>query len=114
MRGTSSCIPRGSVVKSGASATSAASSRPDLSVALAGCRDAIIGLGVFSFAINLLQLTGPVFMLEVYDRGIPGRSIPTLIGISLLALILFSFQGVLDVVRGRLLVRIAASIDQKV
>jgi ATP-binding cassette subfamily C protein len=89
-------------------------SRSDLSVALAGCRHAFIGIGVFSAAINVLQLTGPVFMLEIYDRVIPGRSIPTLIGISLLALIMFGLQGVLDIVRSRVLVRIAASIDQKV
>ena len=69
---------------------------------------------MFSAAINALQLTGPVFMLEIYDRVIPGRSIPTLIGISLLAFILFGLQGVLDIVRSRVLVRIAASIDQKV
>ena len=74
----------------------------------------MIGIGVFSAAINVLQLTGPVFMLEIYDRVIPGRSIPTLIGISLLAFILFGLQGVLDIVRSRVLVRIAASIDQKV
>ena len=53
-------------------------------------------------------------MLEIYDRVIPGRSIPTLIGISLLAFILFGLQGLLDIVRSRVLVRIAASIDQKV
>ena len=88
--------------------------RSDLSVALAGCRQALIGIGVFSAAINVLQLTGPVFMLEIYDRVIPGRSIPTLIGISLLAFILFGPQGLLDIVRSRVLVRIAASIDQKV
>src|SRR5258707_994696 len=60
----------------------------------------------------MLQLTGPIFMLEVYDRVIPSRSIPTLVGISILAAVMFSFQGLLDIVRGRVLVRIAGSIDE--
>ena len=83
-----------------------------MSVALADCRHAFIGVGLFSAALNLLQLTGPIFMLEVYDRVIPSRSIPTLVGISILAAIMFGFQGLLDVVRGRVLVRIAGSIDE--
>ena len=86
--------------------------RSPLSAALADCRHAFIGIGLFSAALNMLQLTGPIFMLEVYDRVIPSRSIPTLIGISILAAILFSFQGLLDIIRGRVLVRIACSIDE--
>ena len=35
-------------------------------------------------------------MLEVYDRVLPSRSVPTLVGLSILALTLFAFQGVLD------------------
>src|SRR3954447_8769719 len=69
----------------------------ELSAALARCRHALIGIGVFTAAINLLQLTGPLFMLEVYDRVLPGRSIPTLVAISALALVMFAFQGLLDV-----------------
>ena len=84
----------------------------ELSAALARCRHALIGIGVFTAAINLLQLTGPLFMLEVYDRVLPGRSVPTLVAISILALAMFAFQGLLDVLRSRVLVRIAASVDE--
>ena len=69
-------------------------------------------MGVFTAAINLLQLTGPLFMLEVYDRVLPGRSVPTLVAISILALVMFTFQGLLDVLRSRVLVRIAGSVDE--
>ena len=58
----------------------------ELSAALARCRHALIGIGVFTAAINLLQLTGSLFMLEIYDRVLPGRSVPTLVAISILAL----------------------------
>jgi len=61
--------------------------------------------------INVLYLTGSFFMLEIYDRVIPSRSVPTLVGLSILALALYAFQGVLDLVRTRMLVRIGAYLD---
>ena len=86
--------------------------KSELAAALGSYRHAFIGIAVFTAAINLLQLTGPIFMLEVYDRVLPGRSVPTLIAISALALVMFGFQGLLDVVRSRVLVRIAGSVDE--
>ena len=71
-------------------------------------------MALFSALLNVLYLTGSFYMLEVYDRVLPSRSIPTLVGISVLALALFSFQGLLDIVRGRILVRIARSLDESV
>src|SRR5215203_2275761 len=62
--------------------------------------------------INVLYLTGSFFMLEVYDRVLPSRSVPTLVGLAVIAFVLYAFQGVLDVLRGRVLVRIGASLDE--
>jgi ATP-binding cassette subfamily C protein len=61
--------------------------------------------------INLLMLTGPIFMLQVYDRVLPSRSIPTLVGLMLFALVLYLFQGILEALRARLLLRIGLSLD---
>ena len=72
----------------------------------------MVGVGLFSAMSNVLMLTGAFFMLEVYDRVLPSRSMPTLIGLVVLAGILFSAQGLLDWIRGRLLVRIAAVLDE--
>ena len=85
--------------------------RSELSAALAACRKAFIGVALFSALLNILYLTGSFYMLEVYDRVLPSRSVPTLVGITLLALVLFSFQGVLDIIRSRLLVRVGSSLD---
>ena len=85
--------------------------RSELATALARCRQALIGVGAFTAAVNLLQLVGPFFMLEVYDRVIPGRSIPTLVAISVLALVMFAFAGLLDMLRSRVLARIAGLVD---
>ncbi|ARO32705.1 protease secretion system ABC transporter ATP-binding protein PrtD (plasmid) [Rhizobium sp. NXC14] len=80
--------------------------------ALSGCRTAFIGIGIASTLVNILYLTGSFFMLEVYDRVLPSRSIPSLIALCLLALLLYGFQGVFDLIRGRMLVRIAGALDE--
>ena len=59
----------------------------------------------------MLTLTGSLFMLEVYDRVLPSRSIPTLIGLAILTGVLLAIQGILDLIRSRVLVRIGAYLD---
>ena len=85
----------------------------ELREAMSACWHAFLGIAVVSGLINILYLTGSFYMLEVYDRVLPSRSIPTLIALSVLALTLFAFQGVLDVIRSRVLVRIAATLDER-
>jgi PrtD family type I secretion system ABC transporter len=85
--------------------------KTELRDALASCRAAFIGIGAFSGLINLLMLTGSLYMLEVYDRILPSRSVPTLIGLSILTAVLFTFQALLEITRGRLLVRIGNQLD---
>jgi PrtD family type I secretion system ABC transporter len=86
--------------------------RSELSEALRGCRSAFLGVGVMSCIINLLYLTGSIFMLEVYDRVLPSRSVPTLVGLVILAAGLYLAQGVLDLLRSRILGRIGTALDE--
>src|SRR5499427_8570651 len=86
--------------------------RSELGDALRACRGAFIGVGVMSCIINLLYLTGSIFMLEIYDRVLPSRSVPTLIGLIILAGGLYVAQGILDLIRGRILGRIGTSLDE--
>src|ERR1700716_1150188 len=86
--------------------------RSELGEALRACRSAFVGVGVMSCMINLLYLTGSIFMLEVYDRVLPSRSVPTLIGLVVLAGGLYVAQGGLDLIRGRILGRIGTSLDE--
>jgi ATP-binding cassette subfamily C protein len=86
--------------------------RSELGEALRACRSAFIGVGVMSCMINLLYLTGSIFMLEIYDRVLPSRSVPTLVGLVVLAGGLYFAQGILDLIRGRILVRIGTSLDE--
>lgn len=66
-----------------------------------------------SGVVNVLALTGSFFMLQVYDRVIPGRSVPTLVGLAVFAGTLFVFQGALELIRSRLLVRIGMALDAR-
>jgi len=85
---------------------------PALSSALASCRGAFIGIALFSGMSNILLLTGSMFMMEVYDRVLPSRSVPTLIGLSILAAALYTAQGGFDLIRSRLLARVGATLDE--
>src|SRR5262245_6547118 len=83
-----------------------------LAAVLSSFHAALAGLALISGLINLLALTGSFFMLQVYDRVIPSRSVPTLVGLAVIALTLFAFQGALELLRTRLLARIGLAIDQ--
>ena len=89
-----------------------AARRSELGEALRACRGAFVGVGLMSCIINLLYLTGSIFMLEVYDRVLPSRSIPTLVGLVILAGGLYICQGILDLIRGRILGRIGTALDE--
>ncbi|MGO7335835.1 type I secretion system permease/ATPase [Rhizobium leguminosarum] len=80
--------------------------------ALERSRKGLVAVGVASALVNLLYLTSSFFMLQVYDRVIPSRSIPSLIALALLALLLYAFQGAFDLMRGRILVRISGVFDE--
>ncbi len=74
--------------------------------------------GIFSIFVNLLMLTGPLFMLQIYDRVLGSRSEETLVALFALMAFLFLAMGVLDWARGRLLARMGArfqvSLDRRV
>jgi PrtD family type I secretion system ABC transporter len=80
--------------------------RSEAARTLGACRQGFIAAGLFSGAINGLMLTGAFFMLQVYDRVLPSRSIPTLVALASLAAALFGLMFVLELVRNRIMVRI--------
>jgi ATP-binding cassette subfamily C protein PrsD len=86
--------------------------RSELAEALAACRSAFVAIGLMSGMSNILMLTGAIFMLEVYDRVLPSRSVPTLVGLIILAGGLYAILGLLDMIRARILVRIGGRLDE--
>lgn len=69
------------------------------------------GIAVFSGVVNVLMLSGSLYMLQVYDRVIPSRNVATLIGLSLMVLIAYLMQGYFDGLRSRMLCRVATLFD---
>ncbi len=87
--------------------------RSEISAFLKSCRRIFWALAAFSGLSNLLMLTGSFFMLQVYDRVLPGRSIPTLVALMVLATTLYLFQGGLDLIRSRISARVGRYFDER-
>ncbi|CAN5774530.1 type I secretion system permease/ATPase [soil metagenome] len=66
---------------------------------------------LFSVFVNLLMLTGPLYMLQIYDRVLSSRSEETLLSLTLLIAALYGIMGVLDYVRGRVAARSGAIVQ---
>lgn len=50
----------------------------ELGAALRSCKGVLAAVAVITATLNVLYLTSSFFMLEVYDRVVPSRSVPTL------------------------------------
>ncbi|ORE96285.1 type I secretion system ATPase [Stappia sp. 22II-S9-Z10] len=74
----------------------------------------MIGVALFSCLVNLLMLTGPIYMLQIYDRVLASGSVPTLVALSAIVVILYVFMAILDLVRQRILIRVGHTIDDEV
>lgn len=73
----------------------------------------VAGIALVSSVVNILALTSPLFMLQVYDRVLSSRSVPTLVGLAVLAIGLYLFQAFLDVIRARVLLRVGENFDER-
>ena len=89
-----------------------AGSGTELANALARCRNGFITAAAFSMVINLLVLTVSVYMLQVYDRVLPGHSVETLIYLTIIAAGALAVMGALEVLRSRLLSRLGVWLDR--
>ena len=83
----------------------------ELKQSILKAKKSFIFVGLFSFFINLLQLTSPLYMLQLYDRVMVSRSESTLWFLTLLVVVLFATMAILEMVRSRVLVRVGNKID---
>ncbi len=67
---------------------------------------------MFSGAVNLLMLAGPLYMLQIYDRVLSSRSVPTLVALTVFLVGAYAFQGALDLIRSRIVVRASTVLDR--
>ncbi len=89
------------------------SGRSELRDVRSALRGLVITVGFFSIFMNVLMLTGPLFMLQTYDRVLPARSESTLLALAILMAFMFAIMGLLDWARGRLLNRMGAEFQAR-
>jgi ATP-binding cassette, subfamily C, bacterial len=97
----------------GLGGSQAAAGRAELGRIQREARGLLIAAIVFSIFVNMLMLTGPLYMLQVYDRVLGSRSEATLVALSILVIFLFLAMGLLDHARSRLLARIGARLQAR-
>ncbi|EYR79197.1 MULTISPECIES: type I secretion system permease/ATPase [unclassified Shinella] len=85
----------------------------ELRAALKSSAAGFLAIGLFSFFVNLLVLTGPLFMLQIYDRVLSSRSEATLVALTGLIIGLYLVMGVLDHIRSRVAARIGARFQAR-
>src|SRR6056297_1937851 len=90
-----------------------ATGRAELRAARKESRGLYWFVAIFSVFVNLLMLTGPIYMLQVYDRVLGSRSVETLIALSVLVVFLYGMMGLLDYARGRIMGRVAARFQAR-
>ena len=77
------------------------------------CKGGMRLVGVCSFGINVLMMTAPLYMLQVFDRVIAGRSTDTLLYLTLIAALALLTLGLMEVVRGRAMIKLGTWLDAK-
>ncbi|HEY1933954.1 MAG TPA: type I secretion system permease/ATPase [Acetobacteraceae bacterium] len=67
----------------------------------------------FSFFVNLLYLAAPLYMMQVYDRVMHSRSVPTLLYLTLIVGLCYATYAILDGVRGRVLAGVSDIVENR-
>ena len=88
--------------------------RPDeLKQAMAACRRAWAGVGVFSAFLNMLMLSVPLYMMQLYDRVLATRNVDTLLALTVMVAAALVILGLLDALRGRVMTRVGGWLDRE-
>ena len=85
-----------------------------LEAVLRRCRGGLVAVVFFSMCINVLMLTAPLYMLQVFDRVLNSRSEETLLFLTLIAVAAFVTLGAVEAVRHQMLSRIGGWIDGQI
>ena len=85
----------------------------ELNSALRACRGVAIWVAAFSFAINLLMLASPIYMMQVFDHVLSSRSGDTLVMLTLIATLALAVLAVIDAVRSQVLSRVGLWLDDR-
>ena len=87
--------------------------RGEIATVLLASRMAFASTALFSCLVNILMLTGPLFMLQIYDRVLTSGSVPTLVALIAIVIALYAYYGFLEYLRARILVRIGRRVEER-
>ncbi len=87
--------------------------RTELAEVLFSFRKMFYTVGLFSMFINMLGLVPAIYMLQVYDRVLQSRNVTTLVMLTLMIIGFYIVQGLLEMTRSRMLVRVGSKMDVK-
>jgi ATP-binding cassette subfamily C protein PrsD len=110
MSGVQKALPTSPLLQAAQPSSTPVADDP-VSRGLRDSRKRMVGIAVFSGVINLLMLSGSLYMLQVYDRVIPSRNLATLFGLSSMVLFAYLMQGYFEALRSRMLCRVATLFD---
>jgi PrtD family type I secretion system ABC transporter len=91
--------------------TSTMSEHHQLPRLLGRFRGAFVSVGIFSMVFNLLMLTLPLYMLSIFTRVFSSKSDETLLLLTIVAFFALSIQGLLDLIRSRVMIRVGTALD---
>ena len=86
--------------------------RSALSHAFAVCRPALLCAAAFSLVVNILMLTGSLYMMQIYDRVLSSQSGETLVFLTVIALGALGIMSLVDLARGRVTAGIGSWLEQ--
>ena len=88
--------------------------RPDeLKRVMAACRRVWVGVALFSACVNMLVLSVPLYMMQLYDRVLSTRNVDTLLVLTVMVVAALVILGLLDAVRGRMVARVGGWLDRE-
>ncbi len=85
----------------------------ELQTVLSSYRRILVFLFLFSFFLSLLSIVPALYMFQIYDTVLTGRSTVTLLMLTLIAVLMYVFIGCMDWVRSQILVRLSNDFDNK-
>lgn len=94
--------------------TAVGTAQTPLRRSLAACRKQFLFVGMFSGAVNLLQLTTSIYMMQVFDRVLATRSLDTLLYLTIIAIVAVLVLALLEAVRGQIMQRVAVWVEHRV
>lgn len=85
----------------------------EITSALKSLRLHFLFVGIFSSVINLLYLSSPLYLMQVYNRVLVSESIPTLVLLTVILVVALLVMAILDAVRSQIMIRCGILLDEK-